>query len=240
MLTTYLSSPNTQHQAHAARGMPVLLSFGVWNGGGWMERYVSSFDRVLVDSGAFSVLSSGKVIDLGAYAEFSKRMLQLPNVDAAACLDDIDGDWKKGLDNWDKAPWTFACYHDTDPENALDEILDRLQDHSRPQWIGLGMKPPRKSRGWLIKTLRKIEHRSPHIHIHGFAMRSFLDILLEYNGRSLSVDSTNWLLDVRKLLDCSLTKHLTPAEALDIVVKRYQRDKRKHTGRDDRQKELQL
>lgn len=236
MLTTYLSSPQNQGQAHAARGMPVLLSFGCVSS--WVDRYTPSFDRILVDSGAFSEINSGKKIDLDAYCEFSRNMLLRPNVDAAACLDDISGDWQRGLRNWEAAPWTFPCYHDTDPEEALEEILVRLSDLTRPQWIGLGMKPPRRGAAWLERTVRAIEDRAPRIHIHGFAMRRHLDILLSYKGRSVSVDSTNWLLDVRKVLDCPLTRHLTPMEALDIIVKRYAREGRQPTVRDERQGSL--
>ena len=189
-----------------------------------MDRYLSSFDRVLVDSGAFSELNSGKAIDRDAYAEFSQEMLGLAHVDAAANLDDIRGDWQRGLDNWDAMPWTFPVYHDTDPETALDAILERLPERGR--WIGLGMIPPRTSSGWLDMTLRRIEDRAPECHVHGFAMRAHLPMLLTYRGRSISVDSTNWMMDVRKLLEGPMTRHLTPAECLDIIVKRYQRDGR--------------
>lgn len=216
--TVYLSSPNTQQQAHAANGMPVLLSFPIASASTWLDRYLPSFDRVLIDSGAFSELNSGKAIDLDAYAEWSQKMLALPHVDAAACLDDIRGDWRRGLANWEAMPWTFPVFHDSDPPEALDEILER-----EPSWLGLGMVPPRTGARWLGETLAILRERAPQIHIHGFALRRYIGALLRHDG-PVSVDSTNWILDVRAMLDNRLTAHLTPAECLDIIVKRYRRD----------------
>lgn len=225
MLIQYLSSPNTQQQAHAARGMPVLLSFAVaaLRESSWLTRYLLSFDRILIDSGAFSTLNSGKVIDNEEYGEWSKRMMEMGNVDACACLDSIVGDWKQGIANWHANPHTFPVFHDTDPPRALDEILEALP--GRPQWIGLGMKPPRTATRWLDETLTRIENERPGLHVHTFAGRKFLRRLTRHRGRSVSTDSTNWMLDVAQILQNPLTRHLTPAEALDIIVKRYQRYK---------------
>lgn len=217
----YLSSPRNAVQAHLAGDMPVLISFGCFSP--WQERYMPSFRRVLIDSGAFSELNSGKAIDPDAYAEFSRRMLEHPNVDAAACLDDIRGDWEKGLANWEAAPWTFPVFHDSDPGEALTEILQRLEgDPGRPRWIGLGMKPPRRSEGWLKQSLRRIELAGLDLHVHCFAMGKFAQRVAQYRGTA-SIDSTNWVLDVAKLLDSPLTRHLTPAECQEIIVKRYAR-----------------
>lgn len=227
MLTQYLSSPNTQQQAHAVRGMPVLLSFALCKraketGKNWMARYELSFDRILIDSGAFSELNSGKVIDGDEYGEWSlRKMKENDRVDACACLDSIAGDWRSGLDNWHAYQHTFPVFHDTDPPEALERILEALP--GRPQWIGLGMKPPRTAERWLDETLTTIEQRAPGLHVHLFAGRKFLRRLTRYRGRSVSTDSTNWLRDVAQILQNPLTRHLTPAEALDIIVKRYQR-----------------
>lgn len=230
-LVTYLSSPNTQAQAHIAHGCPVLISFGCYKP--WIDRYVPTFDRLLIDSGAFSELNSGRPIDCDAYAEFSQRMMAAEHVDACATLDDIRGDWQKGLENWDAMPWTFPVYHDSDPPRALDAILERLAD-DRPQWLGLGMVPPRGAVDWLENTVEILNRRWPGAHLHGFALRQHIEILMRYDGR-VSVDSTNWILDVKKYLDHRLTRHLTPAEALEIVVKRYQRERRRPKPADPRQ-----
>ena len=51
-MTVYLASPRSQMQAAAVEGVPVLISFALFNP--WHERYVPSFERVLLDSGAYS------------------------------------------------------------------------------------------------------------------------------------------------------------------------------------------
>lgn len=70
-MMVYLASPNTQQQAEHVEGMPVLLSFACW--APWMDQYQASFRRILIDSGAYSEMNSGKVVDLGAYREWSAR-----------------------------------------------------------------------------------------------------------------------------------------------------------------------
>lgn len=220
MLTVYLSSPGSQMHADHVSGMPVLLSYAVYSrkDGGvpkWIEDYAPSFGRVLIDSGAFSEFNTGKKIDRNAYSDWAQRWHM---ADAVAALDDIRGDWERGLTNWIEQPGSFPTYHDSDPEEALDEILKR-----KPTWLGLGMVPPRKSAHWLKATLERLsqpEHR--HIHVHGWALRAYTQY-----SRINSVDSTNWFRDAQQILTNRLTQHLTPAEALQIVVKRYQRESRK-------------
>jgi hypothetical protein len=213
-VTVYLSSPGCQMQADKARGMPVLLSFAVAGRQRWIADYVPSFSRLLLDSGAFSEFNSGKAVDLEAYAEWATRF---PHADAAAALDDIRGDWERGLRNWRRYPEHFPTYHSSDPPEALDTILGY-----GPKWLGLGMVPPRDKTAWLDETLCRIP---AGIHVHGFALGAYAD-----RPRLDSVDSTNWHRDAQKLLTSSLTRHLTPAEALEIVVKRYQRVNRQVRG----------
>lgn len=207
-MRVYLSSPGNQMQAAAVKDMPVLLSFAVCGTWDWIGSYAPSFSRVLVDSGAFSEFNSGKVVDLDAYAEWAK---QWHWADAIAALDDIRGDWKKGIANWRKYPHMFPTYHSSDPPEALEAILK-----FRPKWLGLGMVPPRNKEPWLRRTLNRLENVP--VHVHGFALQEYAHL-----PRLDSVDSTNWFRDSQKLLVNSLTRHLTPAEALEIVVKRYQR-----------------
>jgi hypothetical protein len=227
----YLSTPGSQAQAHGLNGRNVLISFAYSST--WIDRYIPTFDRLLWDSGAFTAFTKGKAIDLDAYAE---RARSVPWADGAACLDDIAGDWRKGLANWDAHPWMFPVYHDTDPPEALDAILERMQDIDRArfrpqatQWIGLGMKPPRTSRRWLAETLSLIP---PGVHVHGFAMRGFTDVLIGARGADCSADSVNWMLDARKYNDD--LPWLTPAESVEIVAKRYEREFKQVATRDSK------
>ena len=219
----YLSTPGSLAHAQAAAGSPVLISYAYASQ--WLTDFAPAFQRVLWDSGAYTAFTKGKRIDLDAYAETARS---IPWADGAACLDDISGDWKAGLANWDRYPWMFPVFHDSDPPEALDAILERLQDSSSgrfrrtsPQWIGLGMVPPRTNRRWLAETLARLP---AGLHVHGFALRGHSDLLIESCGSDCSADSVNWLLDARKIMNDM--PWLTPPECVEIIVKRYQREHR--------------
>jgi hypothetical protein len=201
----YLSSPNNQMQADAVSGMPVLISYAVRDP--WLDQYVPSFGPLLVDSGAFSAFNSGKVVDVEAYGAWAEGYRGM--ADAVAALDDIAGNWRQGLKNWDRFPWQFPTYHSSDPPEALEEILAR-----RPRWVGLGMVPPRNRVDWLDRTLERLADEP--CHVHGWALGAFAD-----RPRLDSVDSTNWFMDSWKLR--KTLPWLTPAECLRLVVLRYQR-----------------
>lgn len=224
MATVYLSSPRNQTQAHMLQSMPVLVSFALWSP--WMANYLPSFGQVMADSGAFSELNSGKRVDVGAYGEWLEH--HRSGLDAAAGLDDISGDWKRSLANWDRLPHTFPTLHDSDPPEYIEAVLDRLQDDTRArlrptdrQWVGIGLVPPRKNRGFVFDALSRIPQG---VHVHCFALRGLAPQVLAQRGPDVSFDSTNWLLDAQDLLRKGLD-WLTPAERIELIVKRYQRQK---------------
>src|SRR5882724_10499639 len=105
-MITYLASPNSQQQAEHCSGMPVLLSYACF--GKWMHQYQMSFSRILIDSGAFSVLNSGKRVDIYQYKDWSRQWMG--HADAIAGLDSIRGDWKRSLRNYGKIPWSFPTW----------------------------------------------------------------------------------------------------------------------------------
>lgn len=210
----YLAGPNTQQQAEHLEGMPALLSYAYcpeWI----MKGYQESFSRILIDSGAFSELTTKKKIDLGAFAEWSEKWVG--HADAIAGLDDISGDWRRSLRNYEAFPLGFPTFHETDPPEFLDELIPMARDRGR--WIGLGLLPETRGRrggkSWLRESLDRIPE---DIHVHGWAMRAYTDF-----RRLDSVDSTNWWRDAMKLRTLPDTSHLTYGECLAIVVKRYQR-----------------
>lgn len=210
--TQYLASPNSQVQAASVAGMPVLLSCAIY--APWMDKYQASFGRVLIDSGAYSELNSGKVVNLDQYAEFIDRWKD--RADAVAGLDDICGDWRRSLKNYERGG--FPTFHDSDPDELLPDLIQLARE--RGGWLGVGVLPPRQGkREWLQRTLARIPD---DIHVHGWALRLYRD-----EPRLDSVDSTNWWRDGMKLRTLPDTKHLTYAECLEIVVKRYQRERRK-------------
>lgn len=210
-MIVYLASPNTQQQAEHVADMPVLLSYAFYPA--WMDKgYVQSFRRVLIDSGAFSELNSGTKIDLETYADWSLRWVG--QVDAAAGLDDISGDWRRSMKNYEAFPLGFPTFHEADPPELLSDLVEMATE--RGQWLGLGLMPPRDGKeGWVRSTLDRIPDG---IHVHGWAMRRYT-----HCRRLDSVDSTNWWRDAMKLRTLSELAHLTYGECLSIVVKRYQR-----------------
>lgn len=205
-MRTYLASPNTQQQAEHVQGMPVLLSFALYSK--WQDQYAPGYGKILIDSGAYSEMNSGAKVDLDAYADFAARWED--RADAIAGLDDITGDWRRSLKNYEKVG--FPTFHDTDPDELLPELISLARE--RGNWLGLGLLPPRHRRkDWLRRTLARIPE---DIHIHGWALRAYTKF-----GRLDSVDSTNWWRDAMKIRQ--ELPWLNYGESLEIVVKRYQR-----------------
>lgn len=212
-MTVYLASPNTQQQAEHASGMPVLLSYAVLGDATWIDKgYQQSFSRLLIDSGAFSEFSTGKKVDLSAYADWAQAWL--PHADAVAGLDNIAGDWRQSVANYVAFPKGFPTFHESDPPELLDDLVALAQE--RKQWLGVGLLPPRAGKERFVReTLERIPDG---IHVHGWAMRAYT-----HCRRLDSVDSTNWWRDAMDLRKTSELRHLTYGECLDIIVKRYQR-----------------
>jgi hypothetical protein len=215
-MTVYLASPNTQQQAEHVEGMPVLLSFACYSN--WLDRYQATFSRVLVDSGAYSEFNSGKSVDIGKYKDWAARWRG--HADAVAGLDNISGDWRKSLANYESFPEGFPTFHETDPPELLAELVAMAQE--RGGWLGIGMLPAtrqvRKGEDWLRAVLAKVPDG---IHVHLWAGRGYTQI-----RRIDSVDSTNWWRDGMMLRTLPQLAHLTYGECLAIVVKRYQRERR--------------
>lgn len=212
----YLSSPDNRVQWEAVRGCPVLLSFALAGGKKWqsVDRYQAVASRVLIDSGAYSEMRSGRAVDLAAYADWAERWRG--RADAVAGLDDIRGDWRRSLRNYAAMPagLGFPTIHDTDPPELLADLIPIARE--RGGWLGCGLAPPRQGKEAFV---RWVADRVPaDIHLHGWALGLYADV-----PRLDSIDSTNWLLDLQKLQTCPLTAHLTDGEMLAVIVKRYRR-----------------
>ena len=203
----YLSSPNNQLQAHLCAGQPVLLSYASFSP--WLNSYIHSFERVLVDSGAFSAFNSGKEIDVIQYKDWVQEYE--PMIDAWAGLDCISGDWKKSLSNYRHGG--FPTFHpDADPPELLADLIPIAEE--RGNWLGIGLTPPRQGKEELLR--RVLDQIPPHIHVHGWALVQY-----RYLNRITSMDSTTWLRcswELRKKLP-----YLTPGECLEITIKQAER-----------------
>lgn len=216
----YLASPNTQQQAEHAAGMPVLLSFGLWSD--WLDRgYQQAFGRVLIDSGAYSVMTRGRAVDLARYADFAERWRY--TADAVAGLDDIGGDWRLSLANYGRLPagLGFPTIHDTDPPELLADLVPIARE--RGGWLGVGLKPPRHGKERFVRWV--CDSVPDDLHLHGWALRAYARL-----RRFDSFDSTNWWRHAMSLRADRKLAHLSYGECLDIVVRRYQREGRGVTG----------
>lgn len=208
MTTVYLASPANQLQAAALVDMPVLLSFGCWFE--FLSSYAQSFGPLLLDSGAWSEFSTGKKVDPVEYFEWTTRF---GDVDAIAGLDDISGDWQKSMENYKHGG--FPTIHDSDPPELLDELIPMARE--RGGWIGIGLVPPRSGKAeFLARTLERIPD---DLHVHGFACREY-----RRTHHFDSVDSSNWFRDAWKVKVRSGLTWLTPAECLEIIIKRERRE----------------
>jgi hypothetical protein len=212
-VTFYLSSPGSQMHADHLAGMPVLLSYAIY--AKWLDDYLPSFARILIDSGAFTEFNSGKTVDGEAYKDWQQRWEGVAHVDAIAGLDDIRGDWRKSLRNYELYGG-FPTMHESDPPELLDELIPIARE--RGNWLGVGLIPPRAGKWPLVRSI--LDRVPEGIHVHVWAGG-------EYCGhpRVQSVDSTNWFRDA--WMYKNQLPFLTPAECVGLVVKRYQRQERK-------------
>lgn len=186
----------------------VLLSFASHRP--WMDRYATAFGRLLIDSGAFTEMNTGKKVDLSAYRDWSDRWRG--NADAIAGLDDIGGDWKRSMANYAAIPWSFPTIHDTDPIEVLPELVAMALE--RGTWLGIGLEPPRSGKEDFV---RDVLDRLPYdLHVHGWALCRY-----SYLRRIDSVDSTTWWREAMKLRQRWPWLHY--GEALDIAIKRQTR-----------------
>lgn len=217
----YLSSPSNQMHASFLADAPVLLSYTLYPKSGrggkcpMMDDYIASFGRILIDCGAWSAMNSGVVIDGEKYAEWLKRWEGVEHVDAVAGLDVI-GDWRASLKNYERYGG-FPTLHLNAPDGVLNDLIPLARE--RGHWIGLGglaAHPAGSQWEWVRKTLDRIPD-DLHVHIWGGG---------SYSGHPDcdSVDSTNWFRDAWKYLN--QLPFLTPAECVELVVKRYRRTDR--------------
>lgn len=192
--------------------MPVLLSFACFSP--WiLNGYQQSFSRILIDSGVFGELNpKGKRIEIEPYRDWAEQWRG--HADAIAGIDDIRGDWKRSMANYQAIPWTFPTWHDSDPIELLAELVPMARE--RGGWLGIGLVPPRQGKEAIIR--RALGCIPDDLHVHGWALRAYTHI-----RRLNSVDSTNWWRDAMKIRTLPDTAHLTYGECLEIVVKRYQR-----------------
>lgn len=207
-MDVYLASPNTQQQAEHCSGMSVLLSYASFNN--WMWQYQPTFKRVLIDCGAYTEMTTGKKVVVPAFGEWSQPWRG--HAVAIAGVDDINGDWRQSMANYQALPWTFPTIHDSDPPELLPELVAMAQERST--WLGIGLVPPREAKENFVRWV--CDNVPEGLHLHGWALRRYTHV-----RRLNSVDSTNWWRDAMKLRQ--KLPWLTYGECLDLMVRKYQR-----------------
>jgi len=174
-----------------------------------------TFERILLDSGAYTQYKQGGVVDIEGYLDWVARF---PHIDAFAGLDDIGGDYKRSLRNYEKGG--FPTIHDQDPPELLDDLIPIAR--SAGGWIGIGCTPDDSGRrmgreDWLLRTLKRIPD---DLHVHGFALRHY-----SYIPRFDSFDSTAWFRSAMRLRKI-IGPWLMHDEAIELSIKQCMRSVR--------------
>ena len=204
----------------ALRGRPVLESFAYQMRS--VDRYRPTWSSAFLDSGAFTEMTTGEVIDLDAYVEFCQVHGEFYEV--IANLDDIEGDVERSRRNHrrllDAGVPAMPVFHQGEPWSVLDEVIA-----SAPrQYIGLGFRRPiQGAETWLEDVFSRVP---AGVRVHGFAMTSYLQFPFA------SVDSSTWVYEMNAILSAkgqgaSALQCLTPGKILEIVIKKYERMERR-------------
>lgn len=227
--TIYLASPGNRRFAELAKGFPVLLSFSQTPE--HVMQNASTFSRILLDSGAFSMHTTGKTVEISEYQDWVSRF---PYVDAVAGLDSIEGDHALSLRNYSQME-CFPTIHDTDPTDGgyLDELISISREQGR-NWLGVGISPNPTRLGrdeWLRSTLDRVPS---DIHVHGFALRVYSHL-----PRFDSFDSTAWqrnAISIRR----TLGDWLMHDESVELAIAKIYRSARLPRDLSKRQRDLPL
>lgn len=135
----------------------------------WADNGIPEGGSTFIDSGAFSALTLGKPVDLGAYCEFLQAR---PAVKVYAALDVI-GDFRASRVNFKameaRGLDPIPTFHRGSPMAELERVAD---DH--PSYIALGGIVSEKSgrevlQGWLDECWAVLGKRWP-IRVHAFGI----------------------------------------------------------------------
>lgn len=218
----YLATPATQLHAEVMAGCYVLESFAIKATAPWMVRYRPTFAGMMLDSGAFSEMTTGVAVDIAEYIEFCQRHGRA--YDEIVNLDVISGDVTARVDasarnlqrmrdaNLDPMP----VFHQGEPWSVLTDLAACGR-------VGLGFQRPiRNADEYLSGCFSRLPSS---VRVHGFAMANE-----KYTGRYpfASVDSATWWYELKALSAISgqgsdVLQYLTQAELLRLVLTKYQR-----------------
>jgi len=208
----YLAGANTHALLPATEGRYALESFA--NIVPVVEAYRPLWRGALLDSGAFSVMTTGKAIDLGAYREYVSEHGDFYT--AIASLDVIDGDWRQSIANWRAMPGTFPTWHEGEPAELL---RDYLAEQAGGGWVGIGMQRPggRLDPAQTRRVLATLP-TDHDCHVHGWGLTMYA---ADYPFAS--TDSAAWIRMLAAHMANGNLRHLTKRELLEITIARLDR-----------------
>lgn len=221
-MKVYLATPGTQLHAESMVGCDVLESFALKARASWMTRYRPTFSSLMLDSGAYSEMSTGVKVDLGEYIAFAQE--HGAAYESIVNLDVISGDVKervaassKNLQRMrDAGIDALPVFHQGEPWSVLRELAERGR-------VGVGFQRPIRSADEFLTGV--FETIGSSVRVHGFAMANE-----RYTGRYpfASVDSATWVHELKALSAITgqasdVLQYLTQGELLKLVVLKYRR-----------------
>lgn len=221
-MIVYLASPSNQMQADSLAGCYVLESFGLYAEAQWMTRFRPTFAGIMLDSGAYSVMSKGKKIDVQEYISYCKQHGAV--YDKIVNLDVISGGVTERVDGGkanlqlmrDAGIDALPVFHQGEPWSVLEELASSGK-------VGLGFQRPIRCADEFLDECFSIIPSSTKV--HGFAMTN-----ADYTGRYPfdSVDSATIWYEYQALLSLSgqgsdVMQYQTPRELVEIILRKYHR-----------------
>ena len=220
-------------------GQYVLESFALTAKCPWMVRFRPTFRGMILDSGAYSVMSKGKTVDLEEYIDFALE--HRAGYDRIVNLDVISGDVESRVDQGkknlqrmrDAGLDPMPVFHQGEPWSVLEELASCGK-------VGLGFQRPIKCAEQFLDGC--FSRMPANCRSHGFGMANER---LVGTYPFWSEDAATWLHELLALMALSgqgsdVMKYLTPSEILALVLKKYERLHRATAWAGRQQRELDL
>lgn len=172
----------TLHKHYNDGPVNLLASYAIW------DQFLTSkpginIGNLQIDSGAFSVFRSGKVIDINKFITVAK---QNPTAEIFS-LDEI-GDWKKSQGNtlkiWSAGIRAMPIYHAGEPISYLCWCVENTPCGK----IAIACTSKDRA-GWVRETFKYVWEKYGGIKIHGLAMASAKMLAVAPFD---SVDASSW------------------------------------------------
>jgi hypothetical protein len=156
--------------------------------------------KVFLDSGAFSAMTQGVVIDIGEYCDYILRnddfILKLDGINIASVLDEIGTGWQAAEATWKnqqemerRGAKPLPCFHFGEPLEFLDFYAKTYPYITLGGLVG---KSTKVISDWLDVLWERLVDSDgrPITRVHGFGLTS-LPLMMKYPF--YSVDSSTWV-----------------------------------------------